>query len=94
MRYPQAEFFELTGRYSGLGSGQAWVALASATLALLAATAIVLPAQTYTVLYSFTGGTDGGGPSSNLIPDKAGNPYGTTGSGGIPSDCPRALLAV
>jgi uncharacterized repeat protein (TIGR03803 family) len=30
-----------------------------------------------TVLYSFTGGADGGGPVSGLIMDKAGNLYGT-----------------
>jgi uncharacterized repeat protein (TIGR03803 family) len=36
-----------------------------------------------TVLYSFTGGTDGGYPSSAyLVVDEAGNLYGTTSSGG------------
>jgi len=35
-----------------------------------------------TVLYSFTGGTDGGRPLANLIMDAAGNLYGTTSSGG------------
>lgn len=35
-----------------------------------------------TVLYSFTGGTDGGEPSSALTMDKAGNFYGTAGIGG------------
>src|SRR5689334_6290984 len=35
-----------------------------------------------TVLYSFTGGTDGGAPSSDLILDANGNIYGTTLSGG------------
>jgi uncharacterized repeat protein (TIGR03803 family) len=34
-----------------------------------------------TVLYSFTGGSDGGGPDSGLIMDGAGNLYGTTSSG-------------
>jgi uncharacterized repeat protein (TIGR03803 family) len=33
---------------------------------------------TGTVLYSFTGGADGGGPSAGLIFDAAGNLYGTT----------------
>jgi uncharacterized repeat protein (TIGR03803 family) len=37
---------------------------------------------TETTLYSFSGGTDGGYPSSGLIMDKAGNLYGTTGDGG------------
>lgn len=35
-----------------------------------------------TVLYSFTGGTDGGGPQPGLARDTAGNLYGTTVSGG------------
>ena len=35
-----------------------------------------------TVLYSFKGGTDGINPPTGLIADKAGNLYGTTGSGG------------
>jgi uncharacterized repeat protein (TIGR03803 family) len=35
-----------------------------------------------TVLYSFTGGTDGGYPYAGVIEDSAGNLYGTTYSGG------------
>jgi uncharacterized repeat protein (TIGR03803 family) len=38
---------------------------------------------TETVLYSFTGKADGGGPQSALIEDAEGNLYGTTESGGI-----------
>lgn len=34
------------------------------------------------VLYSFTGGADGGSPQSDLIMDSAGNLFGTTTSGG------------
>ncbi len=37
---------------------------------------------TYKVLYSFTGGDDGGEPAAGLIFDAAGNLYGTTASGG------------
>ena len=37
---------------------------------------------TETVLYSFTGGEDGGQPYASLTFDSAGNLYGTTGSGG------------
>jgi uncharacterized repeat protein (TIGR03803 family) len=37
---------------------------------------------TETVLYSFTGGTDGGSPYGDLIRDGAGNLYGTTNVGG------------
>jgi uncharacterized repeat protein (TIGR03803 family) len=36
----------------------------------------------YTVLYTFTGGRDGGGPIAGVIRDAAGNLYGTTSSGG------------
>jgi uncharacterized repeat protein (TIGR03803 family) len=36
-----------------------------------------------TVLYSFTGGADGGNPIAGLIQDSAGNLYGTTSSGGV-----------
>ena len=42
----------------------------------------ITPAGTETVLYSFTGGKDGGGPEASLIMDKAGNLYGTTAGGG------------
>lgn len=35
-----------------------------------------------TVLYSFTGGSDGAAPKSRLVRDKAGNLYGTTTAGG------------
>jgi uncharacterized repeat protein (TIGR03803 family) len=35
-----------------------------------------------TVLYSFTGGTDGGNPTTRLLRDKKGNLYGTTYYGG------------
>jgi uncharacterized repeat protein (TIGR03803 family) len=36
-----------------------------------------------TVLYNFTGGSDGANPVAGLIVDKAGNLYGTTAAGGI-----------
>ena len=35
-----------------------------------------------TVLYSFTGGTDGGGPNGGLVFDSSGNAFGTTHFGG------------
>jgi uncharacterized repeat protein (TIGR03803 family) len=35
-----------------------------------------------TALYSFTGGTDGGSPYSNLVRDENGNLYGTASDGG------------
>ncbi|HEX3663850.1 MAG TPA: choice-of-anchor tandem repeat GloVer-containing protein [Rhizomicrobium sp.] len=37
---------------------------------------------TLTVLYAFSGGTDGANPSGGLIRDNAGNLYGTTVNGG------------
>jgi uncharacterized repeat protein (TIGR03803 family) len=39
------------------------------------------------VLYSFKGGTDGSSPISGLVPDKAGNLYGTTSDGGTGCAC-------
>ena len=42
------------------------------------------PAGQETVLYTFTGGSDGANPSFGVVRDSAGNLYGTTGGGG---DC-------
>ena len=57
------------------------------TLALLAALLLVaarpVRAQTETVLYNFTGGSDGASPQFRLTFDAAGNLYGTTVQGGI-----------
>jgi uncharacterized repeat protein (TIGR03803 family) len=41
----------------------------------------------YTVLYTFTGGTDGGNPESDLIQDEEGNLYGTTNVAGPTCNC-------
>jgi len=56
----------------------------------LAFVALLTPpaqAQTYTVLYTFTGGADGGYPYAGVIFDEAGNLYGTTEARGDVSAC-------
>jgi uncharacterized repeat protein (TIGR03803 family) len=56
------------------------------TLAVLSALLLIaarpVQAQTLTVLYNFTGGSDGGGPDALLTLDDEGNLYGTTEYGG------------
>jgi uncharacterized repeat protein (TIGR03803 family) len=48
-----------------------------------------------TVLYSFTGGSDGGGPVATLIQDSEGNLYGTAfGGGTVNSACPQGCGVV
>jgi len=54
---------------------------AGATVVALAATGAAR-ATDERVLYSFTGGNDGSGPSASLIMDTRGNLYGTTMTGG------------
>ena len=52
---------------------------------LLALTVILSPlaqAQTYKVIYNFTGGQDGASPEAGLTMDRAGNLYGTAYEGG------------
>jgi uncharacterized repeat protein (TIGR03803 family) len=44
--------------------------------------------QTLTVLYDFSGGSDGGVPTAGLVFDKSANLYGTTLNGGT---CPCSL---
>jgi uncharacterized repeat protein (TIGR03803 family) len=51
-------------------------------MTLVLAAVVVGQAQTFTVLYTFTGSTDGAGPIAGLIRDAAGNLYGTTQYGG------------
>jgi len=55
-------------------------------LAIVIAPSVVasrsVEAQTFTLLYSFTGGTDGRTPLGGVILDAAGNLYGTTSQGG------------
>jgi hypothetical protein len=46
-----------------------------------------VPAQTLTVLHSFTGGGDGALPQAGLVMDEAGNLYGTAQEGGVAGGC-------
>jgi len=55
---------------------------AVAMLALSMAVALPAQAQTFNVVYSFTGGSDGGNPLDGLIADSQGNFYATTNHGG------------
>jgi uncharacterized repeat protein (TIGR03803 family) len=63
------------------------IALVLTGLATRSAQAAPAQTLTYTALYSFTGGADGGYPSAGLVPDAAGNLYGTTSEGGSLSGC-------
>jgi hypothetical protein len=64
-------------------SGISGLAGMAALLILLMATVPAAKAQTYTVIHTFTGGTDGGQPYSGLTMDAAGNLYGVASAGGI-----------
>ena len=65
--------------------GMAMIALVSA---FLVASAAVASAQTYSVLYSFSGAPDGADPQAPVTLDAAtGNLYGTTTQGGSGSAC-------
>ena len=45
-----------------------------------------------TVIYAFTGGTDGALPNARLVRDKDGNLYGVTAEGGNNGACPFSIL--
>ncbi len=53
-----------------------------ALLAILFLASAAASAHTFTTLYNFTGGVDGGNPVAGLVQDSHGNLYGTTSSGG------------
>jgi uncharacterized repeat protein (TIGR03803 family) len=70
-----------------------WCKRISALILLAAGTGASIHAQTFTVLYTFTGGADGGFPQyGRLIADPAGNLYGTATWGGD-VDCPTPPAA-
>lgn len=52
------------------------------TFLLIVANISIAHAQTFTVLHSFTGGSDGGSPYAGVTLDQAGDLYGTTSLGG------------
>jgi uncharacterized repeat protein (TIGR03803 family) len=56
--------------------------LLAAVLGVFISTASSARAQTYSVLYSFSGQPDGANPGAALVGDSAGNLYGTTDFGG------------
>src|ERR1700691_721979 len=64
-------------------SMQNWALRACGVFLLWAATAALLPAQTYTVLYTFRGGGDGANPGSAVVQGTNGNFYGVIQNGGV-----------
>ncbi len=58
------------------------LSLSLALAAFLASASLPAKASTLTVLYSFTGGSDGAVPTGGVIADAAGNLYGETNQGG------------
>jgi uncharacterized repeat protein (TIGR03803 family) len=69
----------MPGKYSCYLMSRVCTALAVAAMFAISAWAV----DTEKVVYSFTGGNDGGNPASQLIFDSAGNAYGTTVVGGL-----------
>ena len=63
------------------------IVIALCFLALLLNANRPAQAQTFTVLYNFTGGSDGGSPMAGLYLDQQGNLYGTTTIGGDFINC-------
>lgn len=76
MTQPQARSTSLT----------VWTAITVVTFLLLM-TAAAARAETFTVLHTLNGGSEGAGEVNGLVMDRAGNLYGTAYTGGI-SNCP------
>ena len=78
-----ANLRQLRSLTPGLSVGVATVTLALAIGFVLAVVASqAAQAQTFNVLYTFTGGIDGRNPEGGVTIDKAGNLYGTAEMGG------------
>jgi hypothetical protein len=74
-----------TNEIGRIGLWTTVVALAVSVCLIVAATD--MQAQTFTVLHTLNGGSDGSGAISGLVADRAGNLYGVAYAGGIPG-CP------
>jgi hypothetical protein len=61
---------------------QTSAAIILTTLAVLLFSAVAAQAKTFTTLYNFTGGRDGGRPYAAVIQDPSGNLYSTAFEGG------------
>lgn len=73
------------------GKHESWISSVTLTAAAIAMAIVaaltmlgaqIAQAQTFTVLHTFTGGTDGKAPEAGLTLDAAGNLYGTASAGG------------
>jgi len=73
--------------------GVAGAALALVAILVTAVFSGSAQAQTFTLLYTFTGGADGGDPIGGLIMDTQDNLYGTTAEGGNAA-CPHGCGTV
>jgi uncharacterized repeat protein (TIGR03803 family) len=76
---------ELRKWMAAMRLGVAGAALALVAILVTAVFTGSAQAQTFTLLYTFTGGADGGDPIGGLIMDPQGNLYGTTAEGGNPA---------
>jgi hypothetical protein len=75
-------------------SMQNWARRACGVFLLWAATAALLPAQTYTVLYTFRGGGDGANPGSAVVQGTNGNFYGVIQNGGVYEMTPSGTTTI
>jgi uncharacterized repeat protein (TIGR03803 family) len=88
--YPNELIFDGAGNLYGtaIGSNAGNCATNGATCGVVFELMPTSNGWQYTVLYTFTGGSDGGSPYAGLVFDSAGNLYGTTYEGGV-NNCIR-----